>query len=194
MNEKKVMVLIFGLVVLVALMGLVLFYQSEKTGGFNIRMPMKSGKAVKITPVKVSRDRIITSREPKEDVTQQKIKITKDFVKNACLWADTGMLFHISSGAAKHLDFNPDQVGKYDYFSKSDLEFAVKPDFYDANNIYVKGGTVETYNAGARACIKSYKGQKIIPQAGLSCIENRWWLIANICPLGSAVEGPPMPD
>jgi len=192
MNEKRVMMFIFGIVVLVALIGLVLFFKSAKTGEFNVRLPVniQPAKTTKPDPV---RRLPVESRDPEKDV-QQIIKTKSSYIGNSCLWTDEGMRFHISSGAAKHLNFAPDQVGKYDYFSKSDLDLAVKPDFYDLNNIYVKGGTVETYNSGARVCIKKYKGQEIIPQAGLACIQNQWWLIGNICPLGVPSEAPPMPD
>jgi len=196
MNEKKVMVLIFGLVVLVAIIGLVLFYQSEKTGKFNVQLPVniKAGKAVKRTPVKVSPDRVVVSRKIKEDPQKlTKVPETKDY-DPCCLWMDKGMKFHISAAAVKYLDIDPAKIDKYEYFSKSDLEFNILPDFYYSNNIYVKGGTIETYGVGARLCVKTYKGKKLVPQAGIACIENKWWLVGGICSVGVPSEAPPLPD
>lgn len=192
MDEKRVMFAVFGLVFLIAVIGLFLFFKSTSTGEISVRMPVNTKQVKTTKPVSVRR-LPIESRDPEDNSAPIILKTKSSYIGNSCLWADNGMLFHISSGAAKHLDFSSDQVGKFDYFSKSDLELTIKPDFYDLNNIYVKGGTIETYDSGARVCIKSYKGQKIFPQAGLSCIENRWWLIANICPLGMP-EAPPMPD
>jgi len=196
MDEKKKVLLIFAVLAIVAIVGLVLLFKSEKTGEFNVQLPVniKPAKTTRQVPVRAMRQEMPVSREPLADVEQIIIKTKSSFIGNSCLWADKGMLFHISPGVVKHMDFDPSKTNKYEYFNKNDLEFNVLPDFYNFNDIYVKGGTIETYNTGARLCIKTYKGQKIIPQAGLSCIENRWWLIANICPLGAPTQGPPMPD
>jgi len=197
MNEKKVMVLIFGLVVLVAIIGLVLFFQSEKTGGFNIRMPMSSGKAVKRTPLKIPRDRVITPREPKEEILT-KVPETKDY-DPCCLWMDKGMSFHISEAASKYMGFSPYKIGKSESFDKTDLVFVKKPSFYDGPVICVKGGTLKNPDVGEKLCVESYKG---IPlpldrKAGLLCVEKQWWLGGGICGApGKDLEvsgSPPMP-
>ena len=194
MDEKKKVLLVFAMLAIVAIVGLILLFRSEKTGEFNVQLPVNIRPAKTTKPALV-RHVPVESRNPNEDDAAQMIMKTKSsYIGNSCLWADTGMMFHISKGAIRHMDFTRDQVGKYDYFSKSDLEFNTLPDFYFSDNIYVKGGTVETYDVGARLCIKTYKGQKILPQAGLACTQNQWWLVGSICPLGVPSEAPPMPD
>ncbi len=202
MNEKKVMMLIFGLVVLVAIIGLVLFYQSEKTGEFSVQLPVniKAGKAIKRTPVKISQDRVVISREIKEDPQKlTKVPETKA-MDNCCLWMDKGMSFHISEAASKYMGFSPSKIDGSEFFDKKDLVFVKKPIFYDSPLTCVKGGTLQNPTAGEKMCVESYKG---IPlpldrKAGFLCIEKQWWLAGGICGgPGQALgvpEAPPLPD
>ena len=201
MNEKKVMVLIFGLVVLVAIIGLVLFYQSEKTGKFNVQLPVniKAGKAVKRTPVKVSPDRVVVSRKIKEDPSKlTKVPETKDY-DPCCLWMDKGMSFHISEAASKYMGFSPSKIDSSESFDKTDLVFVKKPSFYDGPVTCVKGGTLKNPDVGEKLCVESYKGipLPLDKKAGLLCIEKQWWLGGGICGApGKDMDvpgSPPMP-
>lgn len=197
MNEKRVMLFIFGLVILVALIGLVLFFKSAKTGDFSVRLP------VNIKPSKTTRDipakaLYATSRKVPEPPTLIKEDKPKAY-DPCCLWMDQGMSFHISKASAKYMGFSRSKVGSSELFDKTDLVFVNKPKFYDSPPICVKGGTIQNPTAGEKLCVESYKG---IPlpldrKAGLLCVNKEWWLAGGICgsmDLEVPFEGPPMPD
>ncbi|MBW2987779.1 hypothetical protein KY336_04470 [Candidatus Woesearchaeota archaeon] len=113
---------------------------------------------------------------------------------NGCLWDETGMMFHISEPTPKYMDFHPADVGSYDLFGIEDLELIFEPEFYDEKPSCVRGGTLENYTEASGICTRTYKGQALIAQAGLLCVNGRWWLSGGMCPLAVPSEAPPMPD
>jgi hypothetical protein len=182
MNEKKVMFLIFGLVVLVALIGVILFFNSEKTGEFSVNLPVNIRSSKASSPVKTLPVKVINYREPPKPAVETKIKaVQSEYMENCCLWKNNGMVFHISNPAVKYLNFNPSKTGTDELFNKNDLEFETTPYFYNTENLCVKGGTPEDTMAGTVLCIQSYKGVELIPKAGLLCYDNRWWLAGTVC-------------
>ncbi|MBW3004966.1 hypothetical protein KY310_03990 [Candidatus Woesearchaeota archaeon] len=182
MDEKKMVLLIFGLVLLVALIGLILFYRSANTGELSIQLPVniKPSKTTRQAPAKVVYAR--TSREPAEEEAKKEIKAVKtESMENCCIWKNTGMVFHISPPTVEYFKYPSAKVGSDELFSKSDLGFITKPYFYNTEGLCVKGGTSENTMAGTPLCIHSYKSIKLPAQAGLICYDGRWWLTGGIC-------------
>ncbi|MBW3012992.1 hypothetical protein KY340_02195 [Candidatus Woesearchaeota archaeon] len=113
---------------------------------------------------------------------------------NGCIWEEKGMMFHISEPTPKYLNFHPSLVGSYDLFDIADLELIDIPEFYDKKPICVKGGTIEQHSESAGICTRTYKGESLPAQAGLLCVNGRWWLSGGMCPLAVSSGPPPLPD
>lgn len=187
MDEKRFALILFGIILLVVLIGIIIFCTSTGTGALGVR--------ASITPPSPIIREVPISRAIPVDVVEKTINAAKiTYFETCCMWQDNGMLFHISPAAVKHMNFQSSTVDTTDLFNKNDLDFITKPDFYDYQNICVAGGTIENHQNSKTLCIESYKGIKILPQAGLICISGKWWLAGNICPLSVPGETPAVPQ
>lgn len=186
MDEKRFALILFGIILLVALIGIIIFCTSTGTGALGVRASITQ-------PSPIIRE-VPISRAIPVDVVEKTVNAAKiTYFETCCMWQDNGMLFHISPAAVKYMKFHPIKVGTDESFNKNDLEYITKPSFYNENKC-VAGGTMENHQNSKTVCIESYKGIKMLPQAGLICVEGRWWLSGNICPLSVPDESAAVPQ
>ncbi|MBW3013699.1 hypothetical protein KY335_00485 [Candidatus Woesearchaeota archaeon] len=168
MNDKKFIFVLVGVIVILLLIN-VFMYDERLTGD-----AFRSVK--RITGVKIAPEKIMAA------------KIKKNICpNNGCLWADTSMIFHISTGAVNYFGYPSSKEGSYELFSKNDLgKFKDEQSYHDSKSACVPEGTP--------LCVTKYKGKPIEALNGLVCIKGRWWIASKVCPLSVPDETSEVPD